>query len=298
MSITEMVKTALEDMTKTENKIAAYFLLNVEEFAFGTLDGVAAKMDTSTTSVIRFCKRLGFSGYKAFQDKVRADFKYEMTLPDKLVHTVKNEAVDSGFATTVGRAVNCIEQTLQNLDSNALRLSAEGIAEAKRVFCFGMKESFALAHYTYTRFLSLRSDVFLLSAGQDGEIEALLGLGEGDLCIVFLFHRYTKQSLQILKRLKKQGVKIILVTSPPFDEVEDWADMLLSCAVNIGGIKNSAVAPICVVDHLCNEVARRGGDEILEYIWNVASGFLKNLPFKSNTLKKFAKNIKKRQKQG
>lgn len=266
MSITERVKTALEDMTKTENKIATYFLMNVEEFAFGTLDEVANKMDTSTTSVIRFCKRLDFSGYKEFQDKVRVDFKYEMTLPDKLQRRVKTEAVDSSFASIVGKAVNCIEQTLQNLEGKVLQSATEEIGAAKRVFCFGMKESFALAHYAYTRFLSLRSDVFLLSAGQDGEIESLLGIGDEDLCIVFLFHRYTKQSLQILKLLKARGVKVILVTSPPFDEVESFADLLLSCAVNVGGIKNSAVAPICIIDHLCNEVARRGGDEILEYM--------------------------------
>ena len=266
MNITEKVKTALEDMTKTENKIATYFLMNEEEFAFGTLDGVANKMDTSTTSVIRFCKRLGFSGYKEFQEKVRVEFKYEMPLPDMLQRRVKTEAVDSSFASTAGKAVNCIEQTLQNIEGKVLQSATEEIAAAKRVFCFGMKESFALAHYTYTRFLSLRSDVFLLSAGQDGEIESLLGIGDEDLCIVFLFHRYTKQSLQILKLLKARGVKVILVTSPPFDEIEDFADFLLPCSVNVGGIKNSAVAPICIIDHLCNEVARRGGDEILEYM--------------------------------
>ena len=77
------------------------------------------------------------------------------------------------------------------------------ISTAKRVFTFGMKESFALAHYAYTRLLTVRKNVCVLNAGYNGEIESILSMNKDDVCVAFVFHRYTKQALQVLDMLKK-----------------------------------------------------------------------------------------------
>lgn len=266
MNIIEVIKSNIEQMTKSEYKVATYFLGNPNDFAFETLDVMAEKINTSTTSVIRFCRKTGFSGYKPFQDAVRSGFKYELTLPDKFKRTVKTDTPDTQLSKTIQNTINCIEQTFNDLPAAKIYDAVSAITNAKRVFCFGLKESFALAHYAYTRFLTVRSNVFMLSAGHGGEIESVLSLGEGDVCVFFLFHRYTKQSLQILELLKKQGVSVILITSPPYDEIENNASILLPCFVDINGIKNSAVAPICITDHLCNAVVVQSGDKTLDYM--------------------------------
>ncbi len=266
MNIVETIKSNLEQMTKSEYRVATYFLTNPNDFAFETLDAIATKMDTSTTSVIRFCRKLGFSGYKTFQDKVRSGFKYELTLPDKFERTVNGGAYNTQFSQTVQNTIDCIEQTFRNLPASQINDAIYAIANAKRVFCFGLKESFALAHYAYTRFLTVRNNVFMLTAGQGGEIESVLSLGKEDVCIFFLFHRYTKHSPQILELLKKQGVTVILITSPPYDEVEGNSSVLLPCFVNINGIKNSAAAPVCIIDHLCNALVVASGNRALNYM--------------------------------
>lgn len=266
MNIIDKVQQCLDSMTKSEHKIATYFLTNPYDFAFLTLDCVAAKMAISTTSVIRFCRRLGLSGYKALQDEVRSSFKYELTLPDKFEKNIKSQSFDLQLTKTLKNSVNCIEKTFNNLSASDISTAVYEIANAKRVFCFGMKESFALSHYAYTRFLTIRPDVFMLSSGQNGEIESLLSLNKDDVCIFFLFHRYTKQSKQILEHLKKQGISVVLITSPPYDEIKDNATVLLPCFVNINGIKNSAIASVCIIDHLCNAVVTVCGSKALDHM--------------------------------
>ncbi len=266
MNIAEIIKSNLHQMTKSEHKIATHFLGNPNAFAFETLDDIAAKIDISTTSVIRFCRKIGFSGYKAFQDCVRTCFKHELTLPDKFSRAFSVETHDMQFSRTVRNAINCIEYTFNNIPATRIYDATNAIINAKRVFCFGLKESFALAHYAYTRFLTIRSDVFILSAGQSGEIESVLSLGKDDVCVFFLFHRYIKPAPKILELLKKQGTKVILITSPPYDELETNATILLPCLVDINGIKNSAVAPICLTDHLCNSAVVASGGKTLDYM--------------------------------
>ncbi len=266
MNVVKLIKDSLGKMTKSEYKVATYCLGNLNNFAFDTLDVVAAKIDTSTTSVIRFCRKLGFEGFKGFQEAVRSGFKYQPNLPDKFRRTVNIGSSDELLVRTVQQNIACIEQTFEELSHERINDAVSRISTAKRVFAFGMKESFALAHYAYTRLLTVRKNVCILNAGYNGEIETILSMNNQDVCLVFLFHRYTKQALQVLDMLKKQGVFVILVTSPPFDEVQDSASILIPCYVDSNGIKNSAIAPVCLADYLCNAVAVINGDEALDYM--------------------------------
>lgn len=266
MNLIERIKRTLDTMTKSEAKIAAYCMSHTNEFAFHTLETIAEQIGTSTTSVIRFCRRLGFSGYKSFQEDIRLGLQQEPDLPDKWQRTVKVGTKNELLIQTLSQSVQCIDKTFRKLSPHALSRCVSLLMEKKRIFTFGMKESFALAHYAYTRFLTVRKNVFLLNAGYNGEYESVLSLNEEDLCVVFLFHRYTKQSLNILELIKKQGCDIILITSPPCDSLQKGVTVTLPCLVDTGGIKNSSVAPVCLIDCLCNATATEQGEQTLTYM--------------------------------
>ena len=152
--------------------------------------------------------------------------------------------------------------------SSAARL----VCQAERVFTFGSRESYALAHYAYTRLLSVRPNVSILQTAS-GQIESVLSLGQGDVCIVFLFHRYTLHTVKLLELLKKRHVSVILVTDPPCEDVASTAEVLLPCLVDCGGIKNTAVAPVVLMDYFCDAVAAKLGDQSLEYMKNAEALF-------------------------
>ena len=258
MTIADQLQQKLEDMTRSERKVAAYFLGHRQEFALNTLECIAADVGVSTTSVIRFCRCLGFSGFKPFQQMLREDF-LPPSLPDKLQRIDK----DALLMQTLQQDIRCIQETFENIPFSALSTATAQIIDAQRIFTFGMKESYALAHYACTRLQSVRKDVSILDAGYNGDVEPLLSLTGNDVCLVFLFHRYTRQTLQLLPLIKAQGARVILVTSAPCDEVAPLADTLLCCQVDAKGIKNSAVAPICLTDYLCNAAAVLSGEDAL-----------------------------------
>jgi DNA-binding MurR/RpiR family transcriptional regulator len=227
---------------------------------------MADKIEVSTTTVIRFCYKAGFDGYKDFQESVKENLKFFKTLPDKFLRTVDNAEDNPHFRKTINNTVYCINKTFENISEEKIGDCVDLIKSANRVFCFGLKESYSLAHYTYTRLMSIRNDVFMLSAGSSGEIESLLSLKENDVCIFFLFHRYTRLSVKILEALKKFKIKVILITSPPVDEIEKNAQIVFDCHVNIDSLKNSYAAPITLIDCLCNSLAVKTGEKALGYM--------------------------------
>jgi len=278
MNTVEKINQNLSAMTKTERDVASFFFGHLNDFAFLSLQRLSGNIGTSTTSVIRFCRRLGFAGFKEFQYALREDMKYQPGLPDKLHRTIdaaegeekSREAAgipgNELLSRTLHQDITCLEQTFRCLPRKRLDRAVELLSGAQRVFSFGMKESFALAHYSYTRFLSVRENCFLLNAGYNGEVESILALNPGDVCMVFLFHRYTKQVLELLPLIRAQGAYLILVTSEPFGAVEEYASLLLPCHVDANGIKNTAVPVICLTDYLCNAMACGGGKKALQYM--------------------------------
>lgn len=265
MGIVDRIRENFEELTKSERKIATYFLGHQNDCVFYTLERLSEEIGVSTTSVIRFARRIGFAGFKPFQEALRENLRLRQDLPDKFQNTLGHAAGEL-WTQTVNADMECLRKTFEGMPPEDLMTAVRLIAEAPRVYTFGMKESFALSHYAYTRLITVRGNVFLLNAGINGSVEPLLSLGEGDVCLVFLFHRYTKQALALLPLLRQRTKQVILVTSDPTDGVSEYASVLLKCAVNAGGIKNSSAAPVFLCDYLCNAVAVHDGEKSLAYM--------------------------------
>lgn len=257
----QKVYAELDTMTKTERQSAEYFLAHPDEFAFLTLDKLALKVGVSTASIIRFCRRLGFFGYKDFQDTLRDGMSTRMPLPMKLAHSRTTQA-DQLLDRVALDGIHAIQQTLNELSAQALSAAVELLEDSRRVFTFGLRESYALAHYLYTRLITIRDNVRILDAGFHTMLEPLLDLNADDVVVVFLFRRYTEQSQRMLPLLKATGASVILITSEPCDgSLSAQADVLLPCHVENNGIKNTYLAPMCLADYFCNAL---GQTEIAE----------------------------------
>lgn len=252
----QKVYAELDTMTKTERQAAEYFLAHPDEFALLTLDKLALKVGVSTASIIRFCRRLGFFGYKDFQETLRDGMSNRMPLPIKLAHSRSTQA-DQLLDRVALDGIQAIHQTLNELSAQALSAAVELLEDSRRVFTFGLRESYAMAHYLYTRLITIRDNVRILDTGFHTMLEPLLDLNADDTIVVFLFRRYTEQSLRMLPLLKATGASVIVITSAPCDEgLAAQADVLLPCHVENNGIKNTYLAPMCLADYFCNALGQ------------------------------------------
>lgn len=264
MTVAEQIRLELSNMTRSERLVATFVLGHMNDIVFLTLDELAKQTDVSTTSVLRFCRRLGFDGYKQFQQTARTDLKYSPDLLDKFNRVSENQVEDTLLAQTIQQGILCIQETFRELPFGVIADAVERIAKARRVYTFGMRESQVLAQYAYNRLLTVRGDVFMYQDGYSGNVESLLGLTGEDVFVVYLFRRYARQSLRFLEILKQRGVQIILITSPPVETIARFATVLLPCRVDANGIKNSFLSPICLTDYFCNSVAMVNAEDTLQ----------------------------------
>lgn len=267
MTIIEKINNEYPQMTKSEKALSAYLLSHLDEFETLSIQELAERNSVSTTTLIRFARRLGYEGFKEFKRAVCPNSVVHPDLINKFEHIayLSNNKI---LSDTVNQGFTCIEDTFSRLSAEKIERTISLLTKSRRVYTFGMKESYALAHYAYTRLYTVRDDTFLLNVS-NGDTEALLDMRKDDVCLSFLFHRYTKRSLEVLALLKKIGVSVILVTNDPYDSVEKYAEVIIPCTVYGVGIKNTSIAPICLLDYFCNVIATNSSQKALDRMKNI-----------------------------
>ena len=261
------VNEKYNDMTHAQKTVANYVGEHPDDIAFCTLETLAAKINVSTTTVIRFARAMGYSGFSDMQDEVKREMQTKSTLPERLDDLISSRGgedltLQSCFATDMDN----LNQTLSGLDPQELRKAVDMISGANRIYILGMRSSFSLAHYLISRLGEIKRNVsFVQSTGMIYP-EEVVSAGEGDVCIAYVFPRYSKTALNILAWMRSYGVKVILFTSMNDLPIRSYGDLCFNCAINSTSCKNSLTAPMCLTNYLVAELANQNYDEAHEVL--------------------------------
>ena len=234
-----------DSFTNSQKTIAAYMQDNLDYIAFATLEDLAQKVGFSTTTIIRFARALGYDGYSEMQKAVQENIRNKVSLPERF-ETEGQIPDDELLKRSLTNDIHNIEETFSNISEEALQETVRTISEADTVYVLGMRSSFALAHYMFSRIAQIRKNVHLLQSTGMFFPEEMSSAKAGDVCIAYLFPRYSKTTTNVISWFRKYGIKIILFTSINHTPVSMYGDILLPCSVLGISYKNSFAAPLCL----------------------------------------------------
>ena len=254
---------ALPSLTHSQRTVADYVLENLDAMAFVTLDDAAMKIGVSTTTVIRFARALRYSGYSNMQKDIQSEMMDKVSLPERLTKTKEKIRLDKLLQETMNNDIANITETVNGLSESTLRETVEEIIKARHVHILGMRSSFALAHYTASRLGQIRPFVHLVQSAGMIFPEEMVGCGSGDICIAFLFPRYSKTTANLIMWLRGMGVRILLFTSQNYHSVKSYGDIIIPCRVKGNSFKNSFTGPMCVINYIAATVAHENQDSII-----------------------------------
>ena len=244
------------NLTHSQKTVANYFLDNPDKFAFSTLDDMAMKIGVSTTTIIRFARMMGYTGYSDMQKEVQKGLVTKVSLPDRLIMKSDSGTQDQLLMDTMQNDIADITTTMTQISQADLSESIDQISGARNVYILGMRSSFALAHYMTSRLGQIRPNVKLVQSVGMIFPEELIGCNDQDVCIAFLFPRYSKTTANLILWLRKRKVKIILFTGQNISDIHNYGDIFLPCSVGGISFKNSFAAPICLINYIAAVIAQ------------------------------------------
>jgi len=256
-SLVTKIGKQVNQMTKSQKKVANYLLFNMDKLLFFTADELAKAANVSTTTVVRFARELDFEGYTDMQKAARLRFHDREEEPEDLPQSSPEE--DSSeylLEKSFRQDIQNLKRTFQDLSREDLERACTLLKTSRRVYLVGMRISRSMATYAYINWGMLRKGVHLIHNEGLDYAEELIEINSEDLIVAFWAPRYNRATYQMLSHAKRQKASVLLITNREFNltmEEGDF-DVILRCCMENSSYQSSFVAPVTLVNYLTRQL--------------------------------------------
>lgn len=252
-SILLKIKSLYPSLKRAEKKVADYILNDPESFIYGNLASAAKGADVSEATFVRFCKQLGYSGYRDMHIAVAATQKTDSQEGIFDLDVEESTSIADIPEWVILRTMCALNNMRKSLNSDAYLKAVDKLDKAKRVCVFGAGNSAFVGKDIANKFLRLGKDV-QASSDPHMQVTYAMTLGEGDVAIAISHSGRTQQSKEALRLAKEQGAATICITNFEASEVAVMSDILLLTASHEKKLQSetmvSRLSQLAIVDML------------------------------------------------
>lgn len=265
------IRDAKSSMTKAERTVAEYVQSRLTTVPTISIKQLAQNSGTSEASVMRFCKALGYRGYRDFtlnlsaalgsMDKESDEKNYTDIRPgDDLETIIENVSFNNRRS---------IEDTLTALDKDMVTKAVTLLCEAERVDWYGLGASGLVCQDAQQKFMRISKRWHAFVDGHSIQTAAAL-LNPLDVAVLISNSGTTVEILDALELARANGAKTIAITRYSKSELAQGADIVLHIStpeVSLrSGAMGSRIAMLNVVDILFSCVASEQYNEVKTYL--------------------------------
>lgn len=272
------IESLYNSLTKAEKKVADYVLENAENVIYFSITELAEKCNTGETTIVRFCRRIGLSGFQEFKLNLAKD----VIRPETSIH--ENVSFDDPLEIQLQKITNenvlAISNTTKLLSLKEIERAVDTIVNAQRIDFYGVGASGYTALDAKYKFMRLGLNVH---ADLDPHIQAIsaANLKEGDVGIGISFSGSTKDTVATCQLAKKSGATVICITNYARSPITTVADIVLLTSAKEtplrSGALTSKIAQLHVLDILYTAVAIRLKDKAVQALDKTAKAVLDKL---------------------
>lgn len=226
LPILSLIRSKLGEMTPTQKRIAEFILQNPSEAVKMSISELAAQAGSkSESSVVRFYRTLGFSGYHTFKVTLATEIggssfyhTYEDIFFTDTIEDVKNKIFKG--------AIQTFHENLGMIPSNTLQKAVDLMDSAERLFFLGYASSGAIAMDAFFKFCRLKNHCFFCS---DSHINAALLSSPlpGDV-LFCISHSGETRDVVIPAQHNQPIAKVIALTGSPKSQLAKIADVCIT----------------------------------------------------------------------
>lgn len=253
MEMNDRIHTYFPSLTKSEQKVAESVLANTDDLMYYSVTELADFAGVGETTVMRFCRKIGFNGYQDFKLSLAQNVGVRKTDDQDEDH---GDFVKMIFETNV----NILKSSMSLLAKENLMQAIEWIDEARHVQFFGVGASGITALDAKNRLLRIgrRSEAVV-----DSHIQAMMAvsMSEGDVAFGISVSGSTIDTNNMLMKAKENGAKVIAITNYAKSPITAIADIVLLTAGKEmpleGGSIGAKISQLFIIDLICEGLARR-----------------------------------------
>ena len=226
-------------------QVAEYAVTHPDEVAFGTVASIAAAAEVQPSTLVRFAKALGYSGFSDLQSVFRNRLRERWPeYRERLTHLRETEG-EHGVALLMTRfseaALVSLTRLRETVPPESLDRAAEILAAADTIYLLGLRRAFPIA--VYLSYALSKLDQRCILVDQIGGLagEQIAGARAGDALVAVSFTPYTPATVELANAHARKGLPVIAITDSPFSPLASAATVRLDVVeADVSGFRSLA----------------------------------------------------------
>ncbi len=253
------IRNAYANIPASERRIADLILEFPGDMAAYSATELAELAKSSKAAVTRLTRRLGYSSYDEARRSARASRDWGSPLYRLSHERDESLPTDSKLKQHLDTDIASMVATFDGLDSHIVEEIVAAIADARRVWIIGFRNSAFLASYAKWQLIQVRDDVAVLPSGGETLAEFLASMSSEDLIIVIGFRRRVQRLRRFMETAAELGLPMVYFTDPSVRETAALARWTV--LINVSGVDvfDNYSAALSLIHYVSSEVVAKTG---------------------------------------
>ena len=242
------IESAVADLSRSERRVAEWILAHPKQAADATLAQLAAACGTSQPTVIRFCRRVGTSGFREFGRRLTES----LSAPQNYVHrdVRSDDAISDAVLKVMDASIQSLLDMRAQMSLMPVDTAAKAMGNARQIAFAGLGASGHVARDACHKFFRL--GIPCSSLLDTPMILQFAAIAEPRDVLVLLSHSGRWEAFaHAAKTATERGAEVIAITNPA-SELAAVASILFPCQLiedtNVFTPMSSRLAQLALLD--------------------------------------------------
>ena len=260
------IKENSAELAGKQVDIADYIIRHYDKAAFLTAARLAAEVEVSESTVIRFAVSLGYTGYPEFQKHLQRIIREELTSTERLEVSLDSEGNDDILSRIFFQEIDNMQGLFNGFPREELRVAADAISKANRVFVTGIRAARGLAQHFAFQLGRIHENVVEVSSAQQETWDFIKGGTPNDLLFAIAFPRYPRETVELVNFALRLNMHVTGLTDRMSSPIARQCRPILLAPVEMVTFVDLYSGPLAILSALVAEVAFRNEKKAFAYL--------------------------------
>ncbi|NOX34565.1 MAG: MurR/RpiR family transcriptional regulator [Deltaproteobacteria bacterium] len=276
-SLNKTINTHYPELTSKGKMLAEFVLSNPDKAVFMTTRKLAAAVGASEATVVRFVRQLGYASYALFIKALRGLIDTELTLIERnrLANPVMRSD-DAELERITNQDIENIRAMRKNIDLSEVKKIRKILKESEAVYIIGSRLSYAPAYYMGWTLAKIRKNVNIFKGSDRTTIDQLIFASQKSAVVVIATSRYPNELIRMGKLVKRQKLKLILLTDSSSCPLIQFSDHVLIAPLKTIPFLGSPTSLISLINYLVHTLTSDMGKMLKNHQEKLEQAYLEN----------------------
>ncbi len=261
----------INDLAPSEQKVGKYLLEHSDEAMGLSIEQLADKSTASQAAVTRFCKKMGYKGYRDLSIQLAAQLAAEQktSAPGEYKDISVGDDVNTIIRNVSYHNAKAIEDSLALTDISLVQEAADLLYRAQHIDFYGMGASGIIAQDSMYKFIRINK-YCTAYADPHLQITSAANLGKEGVAVAISWSGETKDILEAARQAKESGASVISITRYGETSLEAYSDVHFGLSAPETSIRcgatSSRIAQLNMIDMLFYCIVSQHYAELYKYL--------------------------------